>query len=179
MKTPDFTLTLPDEWRDHSTLTFAPETEDEFCRNITINRDHLDAVENIQAYAARQLAELEEALADQNYRLIHDAPMEVDGVEAIMRLHIFDIPDLEVQVQQAQVYLIRDSVALTVTFTERIDRFEAHFQEFLEIMRTTRWIDDSPVSDSQEIGTTPEDTAPQADNQEGDATPPDDDGPSA
>lgn len=147
MQFPDITLQFPADWRDHSSITFAAPPQGNFCRNINITREYLEKPSGLSDYAAVQRAELEKALADQHYQFISDSPMEVAGKNAILRLHGFTIPELQIKVQQAQVYCISGLQAITVTFTDRLDKFKSSFGEFLEILRTFQWLSEDAGDD--------------------------------
>jgi hypothetical protein len=135
----DFTIAMPDRWIDATVVVIAGPPAGSYSPNITINREQLTFHLSAAEYAATQLAQLQQALEQQKYKVSDEALLSLGELSAFQRTHTFEVAEDNTRVMQLQVYVVKDKEALTITCTNLAERFEETRPTFQEVIRSFRW----------------------------------------
>lgn len=108
-----FSLDLPDEWTDASTVTLLARPRELFTPNVQINQEPVPEDQGLRAYFTSQRAELQAGLP--GFRLLGHGDRTVAGQAALWHEYIWHNPERSVDVHQLQVGLHAGGTIYTVT----------------------------------------------------------------
>jgi hypothetical protein len=128
----DFLLGMPSSWKDYSIVTLCGPPNDGFSPNIAIMREQLEFQLDSEAYAMNQLASLRKELESDGYKVHEESSTMLGGTMAYRRIHSFRITGTDAEVTQLQVYVIKNSEAITITCSNLSSWFEQTKSAFLE-----------------------------------------------
>lgn len=135
----DFTMSLPPRWIDSSVVVLSGPPNDGYSPNISVNREKLDFQLSVAEYAAEQLLQLQQGLAEQKYRVVEEIALSLGGLDAIQRTHRFEVEEDDLQIMQMQVYVVKGSEAITVTCTNLAEWFDRTKPIFMEAINQFKW----------------------------------------
>lgn len=133
----DFVVEIPEGWRDRTVVAYtAPSAPGEtITPNVVINRDPVEGLESVYAYADQQLVEL--ARRFDGFVLERRHERKVGGLPALETSFMWNSSGHKFRVRQVSV-LLRSQTALTITATalERdFPRVDAQFSFVFNSLR--------------------------------------------
>jgi hypothetical protein len=134
----DFVIGFPERWIDTSIIALAGPPDRGFSPSITITRERLEFQLNINEYAANQMADLEEELKENEYKVVEEGRIQLGDMPAYQRIHKFYVSE-DIQAMQMQVYIIKGDAAITITCTTTAEQFNQSKSLFQEAVGQFRW----------------------------------------
>ncbi len=136
----DISIGLPPAWEDVSIVTLVGPELAGYAPSITVTRESVPAGTTAEQYALSQQAGLAAEFAPHGYAVVQEGPLSLGKLQAYGRRHTFAVPDAGLQVEQLQVYAVGDGLAITITCTDRFDRFAQMLPVFQEAIRRFRFL---------------------------------------
>ena len=138
----DFKIGMPDGWVDASNVIMIGPMKEDYSPTMTVTREPLDSPTTARSYATEKRAELEEEFGSQGYEVLEERPIDIGRMSAFQRTHTWMLPEAEIQIQQMQVYFVKEGAALTVTCTDKMDRFDETKPTFMEALKEFEYVEE-------------------------------------
>ncbi len=135
----DFVIGFPSRWIDSSVVILAGPQNDGYSPNITITRERLEFQLTAAEYAANQLMVLRQDLSQEGYQVVEEGPLPLAGMTAYQRIHTFRMSDVNLQLTQMQVYVVKGREAITITCTNTAGWFDRTKPIFMEAIKQFKW----------------------------------------
>ncbi len=133
-----FSVSVPDEWVDASTIVLVEPSGEGFSRNLTVTRDYLSSPMWIQAFADQQRSALEESLGAQGFRVLEEVLTSIGGVQVVRRVHCFRVEPHGPEITQIQVHYPLGRSVLTFTLSDLSESFDANVALFESIIESIK-----------------------------------------
>jgi hypothetical protein len=124
-----FTIGLPPGWADATLVLAAGPKRDGFAPTISVLRRPLTEPTTAAAFAALQLPQLAQTLADEQFLLV-EQNTHPSTYDAFRFVYHFVLRDGQLPITQMQVYLVVGMTAFVITVTDRSDDFPQHRSVF-------------------------------------------------
>ena len=151
----DLEVELPANWQDQGMITLTiPSTDKNVRPNVILTKERLNQPVDLQTYFSK-IKEAVKARGIQSFKIIDEKQISVGGVPAMQMICQWDLAAMKQmlgpeeaqalqnvkpgqKVQQIQITLLRDSVAVNITASFPGEQFEIYsrpFQKFIQGMR--------------------------------------------
>ena len=151
----DLEVELPTNWQDQGMITLTiPSTDKNVRPNVILTKERLNQPVDLQTYFSK-IKEAVKARGIQSFKIIDEKQISVGGVPAMQMICQWDLAAMKQmlgpeeaqalqnvkpgqKVQQIQITLLRDSVAVNITASFPGEQFEIYsrpFQKFIQGMR--------------------------------------------
>jgi len=151
----DLEVELPSNWQDQGMITITmPSTDKNVRPNIILTKERLNETVDLATYFAK-IKEAVQSRGIQSFKILDEKQINLGGVAAMQMVCQWDLaamkqmlPAEEAQalqnvkpgqkVQQIQITLLRDNVAINITASFPGDQFEIYarpFQKFVQGIR--------------------------------------------
>jgi hypothetical protein len=126
-----FTTEMPEGWQDRSMITLVNTAgEAGFAPNAVIMREPVSPRTSIEDYAAQQRLLTIREIPD--LEVLDERPATVNGAPAFQRLQRFESQGR--RLQQAQTYVLGDSMVFVITCTATLEQFNQNISAFRHIV---------------------------------------------
>jgi hypothetical protein len=129
-------IQIPDNWQDNTINAFSLSSgKSGNVANLTITRDAVTQSKDVQSYADQQLVEAAKKL--KGYKLIDRRSTQINGQSSIEANFTWLTPE-RIEIQQRQVYVMRDKTFIIFTLTARANDFKDYENTWVTIVNSIR-----------------------------------------